>query len=784
MTATGSPAHGLPRLLSGKDLTGWFESALLVVTVALLGAGGVAWSVGAGRWDDVLWAAATVVALVPAIGWVVTALLRRTLGVDLIAVLALLGTLAVGEYLAGALIAVMLATGRTLDAAAQRRATQDLRALLERAPRSARRRVGDVVTEVPVDDVVVGDVVLVGPGEVLPVDGVVSGTPAVLDESALTGEPELVERAPGEPVRSGTLNAGGGLEICCTAPAAQSTYAGIVALVRQTGAENAPVIRLADRFAAWFLPLSLAVAALAWALSGSPERAVAVLVVATPCPLLLAAPVAIVSGLSRASRLGVVIRSGGALENLGHASTLVLDKTGTLTAGRPAVTEVVTDPDRPATEVLRLAASADQLSPHVLAEAVVAEARVRGLTLSMPRDVREEPGRGVTATVDDRAVRVGKRDTVPEAPWARTAVNRAGLDGCTLVWVEVDDRPVGAILLKDPLRTDAGRTLRRLRSAGIHRLVMLTGDRPEPAREVGAALGLDEVRARQTPADKVDAVRTEQQRAVTVMVGDGLNDAPALAAATVGVAMGARGATASSEAADVVLTTDRLDRLADAMEIARYARGIAVQSAAVGMGLSLAAMALAAAGLLPPTAGALLQEGIDVAVILNALRALRGGRIGGHPVRPATEVLLRRFAAEHDELRQVLPLVRAAADELSNGPGPRAVEALHRARTALVERLVPHEEAEEAELYPSLARTLGSSEAVAPMSRAHAEIGRLTRRLQTHLDALDEGGDLDQERQQDLLACLYGLHALLQLHYVQEEENFFALAAGPPRDER
>ncbi len=766
-----------PRRPGVQGLRRWSEPALLVLTLGLLAAGGAAAVTGAGRWDDVLWATATGIAVLPSAWWVGTALAQRRLGVDLIALLALLGTLVVGEYLAGALIAVMLATGRTLDAAAQRRATRDLRALLARAPRTARRRIGTVVSEIPVDEVAVGDLVLVGPGEVLPVDGLVDGGPAVLDESALTGEPALVERAPGDAVRSGVLNAGGAFELRCTLPAAQSTYAGIVALVRQAGAENAPVIRLADRFAAWFLPLSLAVAGLSWVLSGTPERAVAVLVVATPCPLLLAAPVAIVSGLSRASRIGVVIRSGGALENLGAARTMVLDKTGTLTAGRPAVTQVLPAPGRTAQEVLRLAASADQLSPHVLAEAVVAEARTRGLAVSLPQDVQEQPGRGVTAVVDGQHVRVGKRDAAPQARWERAVLSRAGLDGCALVWVDLDDSPAGAILLKDPLRADAGRTLRRLRSAGITRLVMLTGDRPEPAREVGAVLGLDEVRAQQTPESKVAAVREEQRRAVTVMVGDGLNDAPALAAASVGVAMGARGATASSEAADVVLTTDRLDRVADAMEIARYARRIAVQSAAAGMGLSLVAMALAAVGLLPPAFGALLQEGIDVAVILNALRALRGGRIGGPPVQPDTFALLRRFAAEHDDLHQVLPLVREAADELVADRTPEAVTALRRARTALVERLLPHEEAEEAHLYPALAVALGTGEAVAPMSRAHAEIGRLTRRLQAHLDALDDGAALDAERRQDLLACLYGLHALLQLHYLQEEESYFALAA-------
>ncbi|WAX55775.1 cadmium-translocating P-type ATPase [Jatrophihabitans cynanchi] len=757
-------------------LTRWLEPALLASTVGLLAAGAATWLAGAGGWADVLWGAATVIALPPAVGWVIHALARRTLGVDLIAVLALLGTLAVGEYLAGALIAVMLATGRALDAAAQRRATRDLRQLLDRAPRTAHRRVGDSVCEVPVDEVQVGDLVIVRPGEVLGVDGVSEG-PAVLDESALTGEPELVERSAGDPVRSGTLNAGAAFELRCTVPAAQSTYAGIVELVRQAGAESAPVIRLADRFAAWFLPLSLALAALAWWLAGTAERAVAVLVVATPCPLLLAAPVAIVSGLSRASRLGVVVRGGGALENLGRARTMVIDKTGTLTAGRPTVTELLTAPGWDGTDVLRLAASADSLSQHVLAAAVVAEARRRGVSLVLPEAVEDEPGRGVSALVGRARVRVGKLDPVPDAAWARTAVNRAVLDGSALVWVEADGTPVGAVLLKDPLRPEAGRTLRRLRSAGIERLVLLTGDRWAPAHEVGEVLGLDEIRAEQTPASKVAAVRDEQQRAVTVMVGDGLNDAPALAAATVGVALGARGASAASEAADVVLTTDRLHYLADAMEIARRARRIALQSAAVGMALSLAAMAAAALGFLPPAPGALLQEGIDVAVILNALRALRGGQVGGRPVQPAVQALLRRFAAEHGALREVLPQLRAAADELSAGPTPGALAALRRARAALVEQLIPHEQAEEAELYPALARTMGDGEALAPMSRAHAEIGRLARRLQAHLATIEDSGQISPERQQDILASLYGLHALLQLHYLQEEENYFTLVA-------
>jgi len=752
------------------------EPALVVFTVGALAAGGIAWL---GDWRGVAngcWIAGTVLAVVPALVWVMLALRRGRVGVDVIAVLSLVGTLLVGEYLAGALIAVMLAGGRALDSAAEHRASRDLRALLERAPRFARRRIGTQVSVIPLADVLANDLLVVGPGEVVPVDGRVVDVVAVLDESALTGEPLQVERGVGEPVRSGVVNAGSAFELRATATADESTYAGIVRLAQQAGAENAPIVRLADRYAAWFLPLALVLAGAAWLASGSAVRAVAVLVVATPCPLLLAAPVAIVSGLSRASRAGVVVRGGGALENLGHATTLVMDKTGTLTMGRPVVVDAVAAPGRDTTAMLRLAASVDQLSPHVLAEAIVTEALNRGLQLSLPTGVLEQPGRGVTATVDGRRVTVGKlpADAVTSA-WARAAVNRARLDGAAIAWVCVEDAPVGAVLLRDPLRRQAPRTVRRLREAGLNRLIMLTGDRAEPAREVATVLGLDAVYADQTPADKFAAVRTETERAVTVMVGDGVNDAPALAAATVGVAMGARGATASSEAADVVLTTDRLDRLADAMDIARWSRRIAVQSAVVGMSLSLLAMVIAAFGWLPPAAGALLQEGIDVAVILNALRALRGNPATEVELPAGTEQMLRRFAAQHDELRDTIGLLRDSADRLAAGPDAAALESLTAAHALLTERILPHERAEETQLYPALARPLGSGEATATMSRTHAEIQRLADRIATHLAVAQSAGGIQLDQVDDLLASLYGLYTLLRLHFVQEEENYFTL---------
>ena len=773
---------------------------LLGITVGACVAGGVAWAAGAPSVADGFLIAGTVAAIIPATWWVISGLRAGRFGVDVLAVLSLVGSLAVGEYLAGALIAVMLATGQALDAAAERRATKDLRALLDRVPRTARRRTSDGVEVVDLDAVSAGDVVVVGPGEVLPVDGVVVSETAVIDDSALTGEPLQVSYDRGDEVRSGSVNAGAGVEIRASATAADSTYAGIVRLAKQAAAESAPVVRLADRVAAWFVPLALAIAGLAWLLSGSATRAVAVLVVATPCPLLLAAPVAIVSGLSKASRIGVLVRGGGPLETLGRATTLVLDKTGTLTSGRPRGSDIVTAPGWTVDQVLGLAASADQLSPHVLASAIVEEARLRGLTLSMPADAQEEAGTGVSALVDGRQVHVGNLgiDGVRSsdsssslrsasssdgevADWTASVLSRAALDGAVVAWVRVDGDLVGAILLADPLRPDAPRTLRRLRAAGITRLVMLTGDRPAPAQQVGTVLGLDEVAAQQTPEDKVSRVRAESERAVTAMVGDGVNDAPALAAADVGIAMGARGSTASSEAADIVLTADRLDRLADAKMIARRSRRIALQSAGVGMGLSLVAMGFAAVGWLRPAYGALLQEGIDLAVILNSLRALRTDRNATTHLSEDTAELVRRFAGEHERMRDDLSILRDAAQQISAGDRDAALVTLRAADGFLQHTLLPHEDAEDSALYPALARPLGSAEATATMSRMHAEIHRLSQRLHSHREIAEGASTVTPEQSDDLLACLYGLHAVLSLHFIQEEENFFVLAPATDR---
>jgi heavy metal translocating P-type ATPase len=753
---------------------------LLALTVSGLAAGLLLWLAGATGARDAVWAAVGVCGAGYALWAVAEALRRRRAGVDVIALLAVVGALAVGELLAAAVISVMLASGRALEEWAAGRARRDLHALLERAPRTARRYRGQTLETVPLDAVVPGDLLLVAPGELVPADGTVVGAVAVLDESALTGEARPVERPAREPVRSGAVNAGGPFDLRATAAAADSTYAGIVRLVSQAEASQAPFVRLADRYAVWFLVVSLAAAGAAWVAAGA-ERAVAVLVVATPCPLILAAPVALVSGLSVAARRGVVVKGGGVLERLARCTTLLLDKTGTLTSGRPSVSAVVTAGTCEPAVAVRLAASLDQVSGHVLAGAVVGAAVERGYELVLPQQVEEVPGQGIRGLVDGHRVAVGKASWVGvtgQPAWVKAARRRARLDGALTVFVAVDGVPAGALVLVDPLRPDAARTIRALRDSGISRIVMVTGDRTEVADAVGTVIGVDEVLAERTPADKLDAVRLESGRAPTIMVGDGINDAPALALADVGVAMGARGSGASSEAADAVLTVDRLDRLGEVRVLARRTRRIALQSVLAGMAMSLAAMGAAAVGLLPAVWGALLQEVIDVAVILNALRALRPAL--PHARLAATDTALtRRFTREHLTIRADIEQLRAAADALGTLPPGEAMTRVSRVYRLLVEEVVPHERAEQEELYPAMDRVLGSRQATATMSRAHAEIAHQTRRLGQLIGDIGPGAPDDADVA-DLRALLYGLHAILRLHTTQEDESYLSLDGDTP----
>jgi len=750
------------------------ERALFVVSTVLLLAGGAAWLLSASTTAAALWVAGTVLGLVFSVGWTVTAIRRGQLSVDVIAVLALAGALVVNEPFAGAMITVMLASGQLLEARAAARARRELSLLVERAPRSARRHVAGAVVEVPVDDVVVGDRLLVGTGEIVPVDGRLLST-AVLDESALTGEPLPVERITGDDVRSGVVNAGQPIDLLATAVAAESTYAGVVRLVEQAQASSAPFVRAADRVAIYFVPLTLILAGVSWAVSGDPVLAVAVLVVATPCPLLLAAPIAIMSGLSRAAHVGVVIKGGGALEALAGGQVMLFDKTGTLTQGHPVLAEVITAGGFDADEVLRLAASLDQVSPHVLASAIVTGGTRRGLALQMPENVQEVHGYGLEGTVGGHRVRLGKAswivgDTAP--PWVRQVRRRADLDGSLTVFAAVDDEPAGAFLLQDAIRPDAPRMVRALRTAGITRVVLVTGDRADIAEMIGRIVGVDTVLADCDPADKLAAIERETANGATIMVGDGVNDAPALAAAGVGVALAARGATASSEAADVVLTVDRIDALGDAILIARRSKRIALQAVLVGMGLSLVAMVAAAVGLLPPAAGAVVQEVIDVLAIGIALRAVLPGAV--HTIAmPAADIATAvRLRAEHDATLPLIEQIRSVADELSSHncdlEPPRAL------LSRLEGELLPHERADEELLVPLVDRALGGTDATAAMSRTHAEIEHQVSRLKRLLQALD-GDPVQPEDAIELRRLLYGLYAVLRLHNAQEEEGAFSL---------
>lgn len=766
-------------MLSGMDARSDLTSrVVLVLTLAGLTTGAAAALAGAGTLADRAWAATTVVALLPLSWSIVRSLATGNVGVDLIALLAMAGALALGQYLAGAVIALMLSGGNALETYAAARARRELATLVARAPRVAHREEGDRLVTIDVQEVAAGDRLVIKPGEIVPVDGLVVGGPALLDESALTGEPMPRAREDAEDVRSGVVNAATApFTLRARATAAESSYAGIVRLVEEAQASKAPLVRLADRYSLVFLPLTLGIAALAWLLSGDPVRALAVLVVATPCPLILAAPVAIVSGVSRAARHGIIIKGGGALETLARSAQLVLDKTGTITAGAPVVTDVEPftghDPDT----VLQLAASLDQASAHVIALPIIRAARERGLALVFPDAIEERLGSGIEGTVNGRRVKIGRQDWVlgtgsrPEQ--ARRIRRRTLLEGAVGVFVAIDGQPAGAIILKDPVRPDAPLTLRLLRATGFERIIMLTGDHLDHAEAVGAAIGVDRVLAERTPEEKAEAVKEAKRHGITVMVGDGINDAAALATADVGVAMGARGATASSDAADVVLVVDRLDRLIDGVRVARRARRIALQSILAGMGLSVAGMAIAAAGYLPPVAGALFQEVIDIAVILNALRALADRR-GQRRSDPAAVERSRQFRDEHRRMHEDVRRLGRVADRLDELPPADAKAELDRVHAFLVRELLPHNREEDATVYPVVADLIGGQDPTATMNRAHQEIAHLVRLLGRLIEEVaPDGPDADDLR--ELRRVLYGLHATLTLHFAQEDESYLAL---------
>jgi len=759
--------------MSGLLTERMFRRALIAIALGGLVSGAVAWANGLSDLANWCWAAGTLPVVIGLLISMIRDFLAGRMGVDSVAFVSMSGALVLGQNLAGIVIAIMYAGGNLLEDIAVARAERDLRSLIDRAPRIAHRRADSAIEDVPIEQVAVGDDILVRAGEVVPVDGLITSQLAMIDEAALTGEPIPVSRQAGELARSGSLNAGDTFEIRASALASESTYAGIVRMVSAAQTAKSPFIRMADRYALLLLPITLAIAGGAWFFSNDPVRGLAVLVAATPCPLILAAPVAFIAGVARAAKRGILIKGSGPLEALARTHTVMFDKTGTLTVGGARLVAIEVAPGQSADEVLRLAGSLEQASHHVVAAAIVEAAIAKGLKLTVPSEVRETMGSGLEGVIDGRTVRVGSYQMVHGArtseTWAARALRRASWRSALSVFVAVGGRTIGAVLLADELRRETPRAVQSLRTAGVARIVMVTGDRADAAETIGAALDLDAVLAEREPADKVDAVATEQRQSPTVMVGDGINDAPALAAANVGIAMGARGASASSEAADVVILVDRLDRVSDAVAIARRTRGIALQSILCGMALSGLAMCFAAVGLLPPIAGALTQEAIDVAVILNALRALTSGHKFGRQKMPAAAATTLR--QDHKRMEPTLDRLREIADGLDAVEGAGAVTLISEADDIVSRQIVEHERDDERAVYPQVAKFLGDRHGLGAMSRAHREIIHMARLLRRLADGLT-AQDTDHYLIRDAQRVIEAIEALVRIHNAQEEDIY------------
>jgi heavy metal translocating P-type ATPase len=599
------------------------KSVLLAVATLGLLTGLVLWVVGLSEAAALVWSAGVVPVLVALLIEIARSLIKGEFGLDIVAALAMSAALLAGESLAAAVVAMMYSGGTFLESFAEGRARREMSDLLSRVPRTATRHRNGKLEEVPLDDIAPDDRLLIRQGDVVPVDGMIESAKALLNQSALTGESMPISLKRGQNVMSGANNAGDSFDLRVTRRAADSTYAGIVRLVETAQASKAPMARLADRYSLLFLAVTVALATSVWWFTGDLTRVVAVLVVATPCPLILAVPVALVAGLSRAAHFGVLIKGAKPLEALARVQTLILDKTGTLTGGRPQIVSIDTVGDATADDVLYFAAALDQASKHPIAQAIVAASAAKGVVLPVPLNVVETPGEGAVGTIDGRRVVVGGTGFVAAQVGVAETETALKESGSVVVSLAVDGKLKGHLVMADALRAGTSELLAGLRQLGIERILLATGDRRAVAETVTNGLDLDAVRADLTPDQKVLLVLSERKNGPVMMVGDGVNDAPALAAADIGVAMGARGAAASAEAADVVLLVDHLDRLLPGIEIAKRSRRIAFESVTAGIGLSVLGMVAAAFGYLEPVQGALLQELIDVAVIMNALRALR-----------------------------------------------------------------------------------------------------------------------------------------------------------------
>ena len=613
--------HGIAR---------WYDFPAVIpglATAFVLG-GLAAWALKSPGWAHHIWMAGVVSGGAIIVTGTIRGALRGQWASDVVATLAIVTSVVMNEPLAGLIVVVMQTGGEALERYAEGRASRAVQQLEADRPTSAHVLRGDEVSDIRADEIVVGDRIIVRAGELVPCDGIVEDGRSELDTSMLTGEslPQSIE--PGVPVSSGSINGDRLFTMRATAIAEASQYERIVQLVRAALETKAPFQRIADRYAVWFTPITLVVAVAAAATSGDYQRFLAVLVVATPCPLILAPPIAIIGGINRAARRQIIVRNGAAVERLATANVAVLDKTGTLTVGKPVVHTVIPHPPFLRADVLRLAGAVEQGAAHLLARTLTTAAKAENASLPAVRDVVESPGRGVTGRVGDDTVMVGSHGFIAE--------QLTGADGNSIpvdssvglkAYVAINGSFAGVVAYDEQLRDDVPAILADLQSLGIRRTLLLSGDHSDNARAIAESLGIAEVRGDMKPDEKVAVVRELTAGGDRVlMVGDGTNDAPALSAATVGIALAGHGGGVTAEAADLVILVDELNRVPEAIRISRRSMKIARESVWAGLGLSGIAMLFAAAGMIAPIPGALLQEVIDVAVILNALRASAGSR--------------------------------------------------------------------------------------------------------------------------------------------------------------
>ncbi|BAP84876.1 cocadmium/zinc/cobalt-transporting P-type ATPase [Paucilactobacillus hokkaidonensis JCM 18461] len=533
-------------------------------------------------------------------------------GVDLLAIMAIVATLAVGEYWASLMILVMLTGGDTLEDYASKKASQELKSLLDNSPQMAHLMQSGKLTDIGADEVKVGDQLLVKPGEQVPVDSKVLEGITTVDESSLTGESRLIDKQVGSELMSGSVNGDQAITIEALSKAADSQYQAIIRLVKESEEQPAHFVRMADRYAVPFTIVSLLIAVVAWIIAGDPVRFAEVLVVASPCPLILAAPIALVSGMSRASKNGIIVKTGTTIEKLAQAKTIAFDKTGTLTKGKLDVNEIYVEKPFNQKDLLHFAASAEQRSGHVLARSLIDY--VDATQLSAVEQLKEVTGQGIEAIVDGKKVKVGKAKFVSDSPVQETDQ--------TAIYVSIDGQYAGYINFLDQLRPEAKETIDQLKQMGLQHALMLTGDHATIAQSIATDVGIDEVHGGLLPKDKVDILRSiKKDGRPSIMVGDGVNDAPSLTTADVGIAMGAHGATSASDSANAVILKDDLTRVASAVSISKDTMRIARNDVLTGIVILVILMLIAATGVIPALVGAIFQEAVDTITILLALRA-------------------------------------------------------------------------------------------------------------------------------------------------------------------